>query len=747
MKRSARVRTVSLLRRAPWRRIGRGALGGLAGIGLALALAWVALPDATIDVLRFARPLDVVTVVDRDGRPLRVHRPGEVDARWATIDEISPALIDAFVAAEDQRFDEHHGLDGVAIARALWGNVSGERLSGASTITQQLVKLVYGRPHGLWDKPLEMARALELETRMSKDEILEQYLNRVPMGNGIVGVARAAEAYFGRDVSELTLAEAALLAAIPQAPSATEPRRHLDRALRRRGYVLDRLAATSPERLRSGTTRADIAAAREDVPRVVSEPPRAWAAPRFVDRVLSLRAERELTGATVRTTLDRELTEDATALLADAVAARCHRGLTNAAAIAIDVRTGAVRIHVGAAVPEGEGGALDLLRAARQPGSTLKPFAYEAFFESGASPATLVSDSAGAMVLGDGTSFVARDYDGHERGDVRARVALSASLNLAAIDVVRRTGPSRFVDALSEVGFSGAGSADRESAALVLGGIDVTAMELARAYAVLASGGRAVELRWLEQDLPTAPDGAPILDPLAVALTVDVLRDGAARADAFGSSLEDEAGGPFALKTGTSEGFHDAWCAAFDERFVVVVWMGSPARTAMDHVSGFEAAAPAAARILGALRETEPLASPAMASPAPTVALSSALVCPLTGELVGPGCTHAVMERFAPGREPIVTCDGRHDAPPPPTAPRWRPRPAPWVVVDRTRPTVWLTAEGATSFEVDGAPLLGASWRPTLGAHDIVPVGLGGRGEVAHVEVRLVGDPDQGPMR
>jgi penicillin-binding protein 1C len=684
---------------------------------LGVVTAFEATRDTLIDDARLGRPLDAVAVVDREGRPLRHYLPDGVDTRWVTLDAVDADLIAAFIAAEDERFYEHGGIDGIAIARAFLGNLMGSRLSGASTLTQQVVKLAYGRPHGLWDKPIEMARAIELEARMSKDEILEQYLNRVPMGNGIVGVARAAEVYFGHDVSELSLAEAALLAGIPQAPSITEPRRHLARALRRRSYVLDRLLEL--ER----ASRAEITAARESVPMIRRAAPRPYGAPRFVDRVLATRSRDALISSPLRTTLDAERNAEAETLLLAAIEPLRSRGAENAAAIALDARTGAVLVYVGAADADGEGGALDLLLARRQPGSTLKPFAYELLFEAGESPATLLDDSAGRMTLGDGSTFVARDFDGFERGRVRARVALASSLNLAAIDVVRRTGPSSFVDRLSALGFASAPVANRESAALVLGGIDVSAVELARAYATLARGGRPLDaLRVIESDVV---DGPALLQPIASALTVDVLRDGPARAIAFGRDLEDEAGGPFALKTGTSEGFHDAWSVAFDARFVVVVWVGSPARRAMDAISGFEGAAPSAARILGRLRQAAPLLAPDESGAVEAPALATVVVCAASGELPSTSCDHVVSERFDPRHVPYAHCAGAHDLPSTDVAahPRVRsPVAGATLVVSRADGEIPILTDGASALEIDGRPATAGPWFVGAGHHVIIAV-------------------------
>ncbi len=693
---------------------------------LVLAIAFASSRETLIEDARFARPLGAVAVVDREGRALRHHLPDGVDTRWVALDDIDPDLVRAFLAAEDERFYEHGGIDPIAIGRALLGNLSGGRLSGASTLTQQVVKLVYGRPHGLWDKPIEMARAIELESRMSKDEILEQYLNRVPMGNGVVGVERAAEVYFGRDVSDLTLAEAALLAGIPQAPSITEPRRHLSRALARRGYVLDRMREL-------GAPEAEIAAARESVPSIRRAAARPYRAPRFVDRVLAARRRDGIAGDTLRTTLSLERTEEAEAILLSALEPLRSRGAENAAAMALDVRRGDIVVYVGAADPDAEGGALDLLAARRQPGSTLKPFAYERFFETGSGPATLLDDSNSHMTLGDGSTYVARDFDGFTRGHVRARVALASSLNLAAIDVVRQIGPAAFVDRLGELGFANAAIANRESAALVLGGIDVSALELAEAYATLARGGRSLGTPGVFEG--ERGDGTRVLAPVATALTVDVLRDGAARASAFGRDLEDEAGGPFALKTGTSEGFHDAWSVAFDERFVVVVWVGSPARRAMDGVSGFAGAAPAAARILGRLREASPEDA---ATSSESIGLATVMVCSASGALPSAACDHVVAERFDPDHLPHARCDGAHGRDEV-SVPRVRsPREGALLMVSGPDVAIPIVAEGASALEIDGRPATSGPWLVGAGHHVVVAVNEHARARPVSFTVRSV---------
>lgn len=740
-------------------RAGARALRVLVPVVVAAAIGWPLIAPRLIDRARFVQYRDGRAVVDREGRPLRLTRPDGEDRRWVSLEEVSPHLVDAFLAIEDSDFREHGGVDlGATLRAALAWALPNRRISGASTITQQCVKLVYGRPHGLWDKPLEILRAVALEDAMTKDAILEQYLNRVPFGDRIVGVGRASEAYFGKPVSALTVGEAALLAGVPQAPSATEPRRHRERAMRRRATVLARMLATG----RIDQATHDRALASE--PRIVERSTRPWHAPRFVDRVLDAhrRGALDARGGEIETSLDLGLHDAALSAVRTAVRRYGARGVTNGAAMVIDHRSGEVLAYVGAAERDAPGGALDLLRAPRQPGSSLKPFVYELLFEAGGTAATVLDDIARPMVGGAGAIFAAEDYDGRERGPVRARVALASSLNLAAIDAARRVGAPRVVERLRALGLRGLGPAEEYGAAIALGGPDVRPVDLARAYATLARGGAPIALRF---EKGRGRSGAPVMDAAAAALTVDVLRDGRARRDAFGDDLEALAGGPFGLKTGTSSGWHDAWASAMDERHVVVVWLGDPAGGALAEVAGFEAAAPLAATILSAARQGAP-----RREPEPGPAMVTHHVCPLSGALPGPGCGAPVAERFVEGTGPEGSCpfhDASGVAHLPPRYARWAetvrraetrvratadarlplalafPRDGDVVVIDASAPPLWRLrarrgAEDADArFEVDGAPV-GRDWRVTPGRHRIVAVSSNERSAPIRVEVRAL---------
>ncbi len=716
-----------------------------------VALSWVAwqlFAGLLIDLDRFDRTLDSVTVVDRNGVPLRYQRAAGMHRRWMNREEIPEAFEMAILAAEDRDYYAHDGVDWSATSRGAASLVLPfVTRSGGSTITQQTVKLVYGRPNGRWSKPLEILRAMSLEREMNKDDIFEQYVNRLPFANNIEGLYRAAESYLGKRPSELSLSECALLAGLPQAPSRLDPRRHLDAALSRRDVVIERL------RRFGQISAAQARAARSERPRILRDA-RPWRAPRFVDRVLAERRQRGQgfgTTRTVATSLDAALQGQVQQAVAAQVRRLETRGVQNGAALVYDHHTGEVLAYVGAALGgDAPGASLDLLRARRQPGSTLKPFVYERLFEMGGDPSTLLADVQVPMTGRGEVMFQTQDYDGIERGPVRARDALAWSLNLAALDAARRVGAEELVARLAELGFT-PGSAEEHGAAVALGGMDVTAIQLAEAYGALASNGEVRRLRFVVEGQDDAEEAeteesSPIFEPGARALIRDILFDGDARSAGFGSDLEHLSGRPFGLKTGTSSGHRDVWSVAFTEDVTVVVWFGDPSGLALDGVSGFEVAAPVAARIIRMADPDE--SAPRGMEPE----LESLQVCALSGALPDLACPLR-RERFRSSDIPTHRCelhqpDGSVQLPP--VFADWvarrasarvqvasrasrqgerlrivSPRDGDTLMVDPERPPfirLRATLGGAFANElrwtVDGQPVRGR-WRPTPGEHRI----------------------------
>lgn len=550
---------------------------------------------------------------------------------------------------------------------------------------------------------MEVLRAVALERAVSKDAILAQYLNRVPFGHNVVGVARACEVFLGKGPETLTVAEAALLAGLPQAPSRLDPATHLRRAVARRNTVLRRMRDAG---------FIDDRALRE----ALAEAPR-WAGgahPRgaagFVDALArSGAADGE---QTVRSSLDARLQRDASTLMSAAVARWRGRGASNGAAVVLANGTGEVLAYVAAADPAGPGGALDLLRAPRQPGSTLKPFVYSLIFERGATPTTIMADVEVPLRGARGETAEARNYDGVERGPVPAREALAASLNLAALDAATRVGAAPIVERLRALGLTVPREADHYGPGIVLGGLDVAPLALAQAYLTLARGGTRVPISWTTRTGPLP--GVSVMAPEATALTWGVLSDEGARARGFGRSLRElSPEAPFALKTGTSSRWRDAWCAVADDRFTVLVWLGDPRGSPMSGVSGFEAAAPTAVRLLSASRAALPRWPSWRTRPAATIEPAASAD--------DEGALDARYESWIDRARPAhlrVDRSTLTSAPAVLDPPSGRTLLLPRGDSIPLRATPCATAD-APRFRVDGATLATTLWAATDGAHDV----------------------------
>ncbi|MDP3279175.1 MAG: transglycosylase domain-containing protein [Deltaproteobacteria bacterium] len=745
------------------------------GLGV-LALVWLCWTltvhsHVMISRDRFVPTSDGFSVTDRHGATLRAVRRDGIDRRWVPLDQIPRILVDAVIAAEDQRFRSHNGVDRWALARAVRDTLTpGHRRSGGSTLTQQLVKRVYGRRYGALSKFGEILRAQSLERIMSKDEILEQYLNRLPYSDEIEGVARACESYFGHDLSSLSAPEAALLAAIPRAPTLLDPRRARARALERSAWVLTRMHATGaidhPTLLRS----------LAEEPHIANPVGRPWFAARFVDRVLTRETPAARgRGGSIRTSLDLSLQQRTESLARAGLVRMRSQGARNAAAVVVANATGEVLAYVAAADEQADGGSLDLLDAPRQPGSTLKPFAYELFFERGGNAATVLDDVQLSMTGARGEHFVATDYDGHERGPVSARTALAASLNLAALDVARRVRQDPLAQRLRALGFRGVATGDLHGGALVLGGVGVRALELVDAYVTLARWGTRVPLVFAPSEGTDA--GISLLNPSHARITWDILQDPHARREGFGDDLQALAPGlTFALKTGTSPNWRDAWCAVMTDRVTVLVWLGDPAGRAMAEVSGFRAAAPMAVQIAHEAH-TRALTVGLAVAPRPSAPWATSEVCTHSGLRAGARCTHRVTEHFARGELPTAVCDqhepngdwvvparlrawalratpggmslrntltSTHDSPAQTLLIREPRDGARWLLDPRRvgfsaplRVTLAGAEVIADAWELDGTALASARWTPTEGTHTLVAVRGGQRSAPAQVTVTL----------
>lgn len=517
-----------------------------------------------------------VEVVDRDGRVLSVlPAPGGVWRLAATVADVPPVLVDLLVAAEDRRFRWHPGVDPLALLRAAaqWVR-AGRVVSGGSTLTMQAARLLEPRPRTLRAKAVEILRALQLEARFSKDEILGIWLTLAPQGGNIEGVRAGALAWFGRPVARLDAAEAALLVALARRPAALRPDRHPGAARAARDAVL----------ARRGGAAAGLSGADRALGLAAAVPDRRWPMPRLAPH-LSREVARGAAGR-VALGLDAGLQRAAERLAGEALAALPSR--VAVAIVVAELRTREVRALVGGEWgSETRAGALDLTRAVRSPGSALKPFLYAMAFERGlATPGTLVADLPRHF-----GAYAPENFSRDFAGRVTAAQALRMSLNLPAVALLEGLGPLRFASGLKRAGAPPRLPRGADpSLPLALGGAGTTLREMTALYAAIGDGGRAAPLRLRPGDA-AEPDQAlerRAADAVA-AILVQPFPEGGPRGVAW--------------KTGTSWGGRDAWAMGFDARHVAGVWIGRPDGTAMPGATGRNLALPVLARLFALLPE------------------------------------------------------------------------------------------------------------------------------------------------
>ena len=518
-------------------------------------------------------------VLDADGKVLRAFTSS--DDRWRLLAEprdVDPLFLRLLIAYEDRRFRWHPGVDPLAVLRASAQFLSsGEVVSGASTLTMQTARLLQPHSRNLGGKIVEALRALQLELRYSKDEILTLYLTLAPYGGNLEGVRAASLAYFGKEPRSLTPAEAALLVALPQSPERRRPDLRPAIARDARNWVIDVLAA---RRALTAVQRRE--AADRPVPKARQTLP--FLAPHLA---VALAAEAR-PGATVRTFIDSGIQRGLERLAFES--ARNFPDGADVAIVVVDNRDRSVVGYVGSSDFFGKAGQNDLVRAHRSPGSTLKPFAYAMAFDDGIlHPESLIDDAP--YRFGD---YAPRNFDRDFQGTITARVALQQSLNIPAVAVVNRIGPERFAARLQQAGAelvypkdsTGAGSL-----AIVLGGTGISLLDLTMLYASLADGGGVRRLSLRQGD--GAAEEAPrrFVGQPAAWYVGDILV-GSTPPDSYASTATPGSRRRIAFKTGTSFGFRDAWAVGYSGRYTVGIWTGHADATPRPGQFGRNTAAP-----------------------------------------------------------------------------------------------------------------------------------------------------------
>lgn len=592
-------------------------------------------------------------ILSASGELLHAVGPGGGEA--LTMEELRalPAYVPAaFVAAEDQHFYQHQGVDFGALVTSL-----GRR--GGSTITSQMVKVQYfpEEPRHVLQKAREFVLALALDLTSSKEEILRTYLSSVSFGRGYVGLRAAAEGYFGKDPSMLSLGEAAMLAGLLPAPDRYSPVVSRERAEERRRLVLRRMRE---EGMLTETQEREASEIPVEIVSQTQQLRAPHAAMAALAEAKALFPDVEKGGYTITTGIDLAWHDEMTTVLRRSVGELRDKKVSNGAAVVMDPETGTIRVMVGSLDYFGEGGAFNVALAKRQPGSSLKPFTYLAVFLAGKSPGSIVYDVETSFPTTSGDVYMPRNYDLQFHGPVTLRAALGSSLNIPAVKVLDMVGFPAFYALMADFGITFAQAPEHYGLGITLGGGEVTLTELTHAYSMLANGGQrtrghlVTRIEHGGRILYEAPGKGGALRTEkafapAVAMVTDILRDNRAREISFGLTSRLRITDSVAVKTGTTKDYRDNWAFGYTPAITVGVWVGNNDNRPMEGVTGISGAIPVLHDFLR-LRTRE--TAPAVAGTSALASLEKVRICALSGLLATDICPLAYDEWFFPGTAP-----------------------------------------------------------------------------------------------
>lgn len=604
------------------------------------------------------RPSDVL-VTDRSGQPLQRLRTDATVRRgqWVALADMSPALREAMLLSEDRRFYEHSGIDWRAVSAAAWGNLWHSKTRGASTITMQLAGLLdddlQHRPGGrsLGAKLGQTVAAQVLERRWRKDQILEAWLNLVPLRGELVGIDALSQTLFDKAPHGLDDREAAVAAALVRAPNARTAQ-----VTQRACALLKTMASATPDCSGLDTFTALVLQRK-------AYTPSDGMAPHLAQHLLRHGAAPGT--VTLRTSLRAPLQRFASQSLQQHLRELRGRHVQDGAVLVLDNASGEVLAWVGSSGPLSASAEVDHVLALRQPGSTLKPFLYaQAIAQQRLTAASLLDDAPTHIATGGGL-YVPQNYDHRFKGLVSVRTALAASLNVPAVRTLAMVSPDAFHKQLRSLGLPLKESGDYYGFSLALGSAEVSLLNLTNAYRALANGGQVSPVRLTPQPVavgrgspapdfcafggmrvpgcpaqqPTSPRQVPpALDPRAAFIVSDILSDPHARARTFGTDSVLATRFWTAVKTGTSKDLRDNWALGYSSRYTVGVWVGNASGAPMWDVSGTSGAAPVWAAVMQFLHQHEP-----SRAPVPPAGLQHAAV------QFGPGLEAARDEWFLPG--------------------------------------------------------------------------------------------------
>ncbi|MBE3067893.1 MAG: transglycosylase domain-containing protein [Chloroflexi bacterium] len=653
------------------------------------------------DLQQRASQFETTHILDRNGDVLyEINDPNAGRRTYIPLNEISPYLVAATLSTEDKDFYTHGGFDPLAIVRAYWENItSGETVSGASTITQQLARALLFTPEERGQrtymrKVREAILSAEIERRYSKDEILELYLNEIYYGNLSYGVEAAAETYFGETASQLNLAEAAFLAGLPQAPSVYDIYTNQDITMVRYQTVIMGMLALSGERhciyvsnapdpvCVDGTAAA--AAIQEVQNRTFTPPTTNMRYPHWVQYIRTLLEERfdpqtiYRSGFTVYTTLDPDLEDAAQQSVAAQVTALADKHVTDGALVAIKPSTGEILAMVGSPdfYNDANAGQINMaVSPTRQPGSSFKPFTYLAAFEKGWTPSTLIWDvpsefPPSGLPNDPNPPYVPNNFDHKFHGPLTVRVALANSYNVPAVKTLQFVGvyddpntPQKdgLIGMAERMGFTSLTRADY-GLSLTLGGGEVSLLEMTGGYAVIANGGLRVPPVAITKIVDfqgnviyqyQSPTGEQVIRPEHAFLMSSILSDNSARTPVFGPNSIINLPFQVAVKTGTSNDSRDNWTLGFTPDLAVGVWVGNADYTPMENTTGVSGAGPIWAEFM-----TFAINRLTGGNPTPFVrpgGIEEHTICTVSGTQPSQWCPSQREEYFAAGQPPLTS--------------------------------------------------------------------------------------------
>lgn len=581
------------------------------------------------------------------------------------LEKIPKALVSATIAVEDDAFYNHQGISLKGIIRSVYKNLRGDRLYGGSTITQQLVKNTLLTPEKTIQRKIKEALlAIIVDAKYSKEEILQMYLNEVGYGGASYGVEEASLAYFGKSVTDLNLAESALLAGLPAAPTAYSPLgAHPEAAKKRQEVVLKRmkdLGYIDPSQ--------EIEAKKKEL--IFKPQSNHLLAPHFVMYIKELLASKygekmlEEGGLEVRTSLDLKTQNMVQKIVANEINKLSNYSVTNGAAVVTNPTNGDILAMVGSKDYSDikNDGNVNVVLSPRQPGSSIKPILYSLALENGFTAASIISDTPITYQVAGQPAYSPRNYDNRFHGNVSLRIALASSYNVPAVKIVSALGISKMIDRGKQLGITTWDDPSRFGLSLALGGGEVKMIDMAVAYGTLANLGKKTDLNPILEiknakgktiETKDYYQESQALSREVAYIITDILSDNTAREPTFGrnSLLRIKDHPNVAVKTGTTQNLRDNWTIGYTQDFLVATWVGNNDNSAMSHIaSGVTGASPIWNKIMTNLLSD----IPDKTFPKPEN-IHEADICSYTGTLTCQNCP-TKRELFIQGTEPRIHC-------------------------------------------------------------------------------------------